>query len=346
MFTSTPPSTSKHAVWKSLVVKYHTPHPRKSIWQFANTVIPFFLLWYLMYLTLEVSYGFTLLLAFPTAGFLIRLFIIQHDCGHGSFFHSRKVNDWVGLWCSLFTWTPYYYWQKGHAIHHAHAGNLQQRGIGDIHTLTVKEYLQRSRWGKLKYRLYRHPLILFLVVPTLLFVVLYRFPTSRAPAMKRVQSSVYWTNLVVGVFVGGMMWLVGWKGFVFVHAPLIILAASAGTWVFFVQHQFEETYWASHERWDCTVAALQGSSYYKLPTILRWFTGNIGFHHIHHLSPRIPNYLLGKCHEENRMLQETTVLTLRTSLKSICLSLWDEDQQRLVSFQQLKQRQAEMHENS
>jgi omega-6 fatty acid desaturase (delta-12 desaturase) len=291
-----------------------------------------------MYLSLDVSYWLTHALSLPTAGFLMRLFIIQHDCGHGSFFNSRKANDLVGLFCSLFTWTPYYYWQKSHAIHHANAGNLEQRGIGDIYTMTVSEYLQQSTWGKFKYRLYRNPLILFVLVPTVLFVVLYRFPTSQTTAMKRVQSSIYWTNLALVLLVGGMIWLIGLKALLLIHTPILIIASSVGAWLFFVQHQFEDTYWANSDAWDYTLAALQGSSYYKLPKILQWFTGNIGFHHIHHLSPKIPNYLLEKCHDENPMLRETVVLTLRSSLKSMALTLWDEEQKKLIGFHQIKQR--------
>lgn len=330
-------SAATQATWKNLVAQYQTSHAWKSIWQVVNTFIPFFVMWYLMYLSIDISYWLTLLLSLPTAGFLMRLFIIQHDCGHGSFFSSRKANDWVGLACSLFTWTPYYYWQKSHAIHHANAGNLEHRGIGDIYTMTVNEYLKQSRWGKLKYRLYRNPVFLFVVIPVLLFVVLYRFPTSQAKAMKRVHSSVYWTNLALGGLVGGMIWLIGLQAFLLIHIPVMIIASSIGTWFFFIQHQFEDAYWASGETWDYTLAALQGSSYYKLPRILQWFSGNIGFHHIHHLSPRIPNYFLEKCHNENPVFQETVVLTLPTSLKSISLSLWDEDRKKLIGFSHLKQ---------
>lgn len=337
--TSTQPATSgQQSVWKNLVAKYQTADTWKSIWQLGNSFIPFFILWYLMFLSLGVGYWLTLILSLPTAGFLVRQFIIQHDCGHGSFFKSRKANDWVGMACSLFTWTPYYYWQKSHAIHHANAGNLEHRGIGDIYTMTVDEYLQQSRWGRLKYRLYRNPFILFVLVPTLLFVLFYRFPSSQAKAMKRVRSSIYWTNLAIALLVGGLIWLIGVKAFLLVHAPVIIIAASAGTWLFFVQHQFEDTYWASDDNWNYTLAALQGSSYYKLPKLLQWFTGNIGFHHIHHLSPRIPNYLLEQCHDENPMFQEIVILTLGSSLKSIRLSLWDEEEKKLIGFRQLKQR--------
>ena len=342
--SSSSPSSlpSEPSVWRNLVTKYQTAHAGKSIWQLCNSIGPFFILWYLMYLSLDLSYWLVLLLALPAAGFQIRIFIIQHDCGHGAFFNSRKANDLVGMACSIFTWTPYFYWQKSHAIHHANASNLEHRGIGDIYTMTVNEYCQKSRWGKFKYRLYRNPLFLFVIVPTLLFAVLYRFPTSHAKAMKRVHSSIYWTNLAIALLVGGLIWLVGIKAFLLVHVPTFVIASSLGTWLFFVQHQFEDTYWANEDNWNYTLAALQGSSYYKLPKILQWFTGNIGFHHIHHLSPRIPNYLLEQCHNENPLFHQTVVLTLRTSMKSVFLSLWDEEQKKLISFSQLKQRQSEM----
>lgn len=340
MQTTTPatPSTSKQLAWKSLVAKYQISDTWKGMWQVCNSFIPFLTLWYLMYLSLDIGYWLTLLLSLPAAGFLVRLFIIQHDCGHGSFFASRKANDWVGVACSLFTLTPYHYWQKSHAIHHANAGNLEHRGIGDIYTMTVSEYLQQSGWGKLRYRVYRHPFFLFVIAPTLLFVLFYRFPTTGAKAMKRVRASIYWTNLAIALLFGGIIWLVGVKAFLLIHLPIIMLASSAGAWLFFFQHQFEDVYWAGDDTWDYTLAALQGSSYYKLPKLLQWFTGNIGFHHIHHLSPRIPNYLLEKCHNENPMFQQIVVLTIRSSLKSIFLSLWDEEEKRLISFQQLKQR--------
>jgi len=338
--SSSPPP---HSTWKHLVAQYQTSHTWRSIWQLCNSLFPFIIMWYLMYLSLGVGYWLTLLLSIPAAGFVVRLFIIQHDCGHGSFFKSRKYNDTVGIACSLFTWTPYYYWQKSHAIHHANAGNLENRGIGDIYTMTVNEYIKESPWGKLKYRLYRNPFILFILFPTILFVGAYRFPSSGSQALKRVQSSIYWTDLGLALLIGSLIWLIGWKEFLLIQAPITIIASSAGAWLFFVQHQFEDTYWASDGSWDFTLAALQGSSYYKLPKVLQWFTGNIGFHHIHHLSPKIPNYLLEKCHEENPLFREAVVLTLRTSLKSIYLNLWDEDQNKLIGIHQLKQRQFELN---
>jgi acyl-lipid omega-6 desaturase (Delta-12 desaturase) len=328
-------SLTNPAVWKNLVAGYQKSQTRKSIWQLSNSFIPFVLIWLFMLYALEYSYWVTLLMAFPASGFSIRLFIIQHDCGHGSFFKSNRANDMCGLFCSIFTFTPYHYWRKKHAIHHKYTGNLKQRGIGDIYTMTVTEYFSLSRWGKLKYRLYRNPLILFIVFPTVLFLIVYRFPSTRDRNLRNYRFGVYMTSLVIGLLIAGLIWLVGLKMFLLVQLPISIITSSTGAWLFFVQHQFEDTYWADDENWDFSKAALHGSSYYRLPKVLQWFTGNIGFHHIHHLSPRIPNYLLEKCQKENPELQDTaTVLTLRSSLKSILLSLWDEKQKKLVSFRQ------------
>lgn len=299
--------------------------------------MPFVLIWILMLYSLDYGWWITFLLAFPAAGFSIRLFIIQHDCGHGSFFKSQRANDLCGLFCSIFTFTPYHYWRKKHAIHHKNAGNLHHRGVGDIYTMTVSEYYRQSRWGKLKYRLYRNPLILFIVFPTVLFIILYRFPSPRDRNLKSYAFSVYTTSLVIGLLIGTLIWLTGVESFLLVQLPISVITSSTGAWLFFVQHQFEDTYWAEEDNWDFTKAALHGSSYYKLPKVLQWFTGNIGFHHIHHLSPRIPNYLLERCQKENPELQNTaSVLTIRKSFKSMLLSLWDENQKKLVSFRQSK----------
>ncbi len=324
------------AAWSTLVAKYQAANPWQSIWQVVNSIIPFGLLWYLMYLSLAYSYWFTLGLALPTAGFLVRIFIIQHDCGHGSFFKSRKANDFLGSVCGVLTFTPYYYWRKSHAIHHASSGSLEDRGTGDIYTMTVQEYLQQSKWGRLKYRLYRHPLLLFVLAPSFLFIVLHRLPFAESKSWRRERASVHWTNLAIAVAVISLSFVIGLKPFLLIQLPIIILAATMGTWMFYIQHQFEDTYYAHGDNWDYTVAALQGSSYYQLPKVLQWFTGNIGFHHIHHLSPRIPNYRLQKCHEENQVFQQVVVLTLWTSLQSIFLSLWDEEQNKLVGFRHLK----------
>ena len=322
--------------WKHIVAKYQNSEYIKSLWQFINSFIPFCLTWVLMYYSLDISYFLTLLLSLFASGFIMRIFIIQHDCGHGSFFKSRKANDYLGMVCSVLTFTPYHYWRKSHAIHHAAVGKLDERGIGDVYTLTVDEYLARNKWGRLRYRLYRNPLILFMVIPPVLFLFLYRFPISKLAVMKSLHTTVYLTNLAIALIAGMIIYFIGIKAFLMVQVPIIIFSLCVGTWFFYVQHQFEDTYWKDEEDWDYTEAALIGSSYYKLPRVLQWFTGNIGFHHIHHLSPRIPNYKLEKCHKENPLFQASTTLTLRTSLKSMILNLWDEKSKRLISFGDLK----------
>lgn len=328
--------------WRNTILKYQSPAIRKSTWQIVNSFIPFIVTWYLMYLSLDINYFITLLLAIPAAGFLVRIFIIQHDCSHGSFFKSNKLNNLTGRFCSLFTFTPYSYWKRSHGIHHANASNLENRGIGDVYTITVKEYLQKSKLGRLKYRLYRSPFFLFLIIPSVLFLLWYRFPTSKNKALKMVESSVYWTDLAIGILVVLMILLVGWKVFLMIQMPITVIATSIGNWLFFIQHQFEDTYWAKENEWDYTAAALQGSSYYKLPKVLQWFTGNIGFHNIHHLNPKIPNYMLEKCYHENSLFHKSITLTLRTSLKSTFLALWDEEKKKLIGFKELKKNRKEI----
>lgn len=324
-------------VWKNIVSQYQKSDVLKSIWQIANSFIPFIVILYLMYLSLDVSYGLTILLALPAAGFVIRLFIIQHDCGHRAFFKSRKANDVTGTLLSILTLIPYLYWKKSHSIHHAGTGNLEQRGVGEIYTMTVDEYLRKSRWGKFKYRMYRNPFILFVAFPYLLFTIVYRFPISRSEDLKPFNKSVYLTDLLLGLLAAGIIWIIGWQAFLMIQIPIYFISSTAGMWIFYVQHQFEDTYWNSGDDWNYAQAAINGSSYFKLPKILQWFTGNIGFHHIHHLSPKIPNYRLEKCYEENPVFQKAAVLTLRTSLRSILLKLWDEKQKKLISFYRFKQ---------
>lgn len=323
-------------VFKEIFSKYQVNDQRKSYFQIFNSFVPFLLIWFLMYLSLDVSYLLTLLIAFPAAGLLVRIFIIQHDCGHGSFLSTKKANNRVGVACSLFTWTPYFYWRKGHGIHHAFAGNLEHRGIGDVYTMTVKEYMSKTPWGRTKYRLYRNPLFLFVIIPSVIFLLWYRFPTSSDKAMKKEEASVYWTDLALVILVGSMIYLVGLSAFLMIQLPLVIISTSLGQWLFYVQHQFEDTYWENKDEWNYASAALQGSSYYKLPAVLQWFTGNIGFHHIHHLNPSIPNYKLALCHKENPELRQVHVLTIKESLNTISLRLWDEDRKKLISFKELK----------
>lgn len=323
--------------WTQLVRPYQKPVVSKSVWQVINSFIPFIVTWYLMVLSLKIHYGLTLLLALPAAGFIVRMFIIQHDCGHGSFFKSRKWNDRVGFACGIFTLVPYYHWRKMHAIHHANAGKLEdERGVGDFYTMTVDEYFDATKWRQFTYRLYRNTFFLIGIAPFLAFVIGYRFPfkMTKERGWKRERNSVYWTNLALFVLVGLVMWAVGWREFLLIQIPITYFATAIGSWFFFVQHQFEDAYWAPEDEWSYEDAALKGSSFYKLPRILQWFSGNIGFHHIHHLSPKIPNYQLEACHQENPLFQDVQVMTLGASFRTLALGLWDEAQQRLISFRE------------
>jgi omega-6 fatty acid desaturase (delta-12 desaturase) len=327
--------------WRQIVAKYQQPDARKSIWQIVNSFGGLFLTWVLMYFSLNVSYWLTLLLAIPAAGFAVRIFIIQHDCGHGSFFKSRKANDSTGIVCSLFTLTPYRFWRKSHAIHHAHHAELEERGIGDVWTLTVDEYLAAPWWTRAAYRVFRNPFFLFGIAPAVNFLILTRFPIGGERGWRNGErESVLYTNLALaGLFAVFIAWI-GVVPVLAVFLPTVVTAAAVGTWLFYVQHQFERTYWEHTPEWDYTLAAMHGSSYYKLPKVLQWFTGNIGFHHIHHLSPRIPNYNLERCHEENPLMQRVVQLTLWASFKTTSLALWDEEKRRLVTFREALQPRA------
>jgi acyl-lipid omega-6 desaturase (Delta-12 desaturase) len=333
-------STPDFSGWRNLVAKYQQPDVRTSVWQVINSFGGYFLSWVVMYLTLDIGYWLTLLLAVPAAGFLVRIFIIQHDCGHASFFKDRRVNDRLGMVCSIFTLVPYKYWRKSHAIHHAHHAELEERGIGDIWTMTVDEYWQASRMKRLIYRAFRNPFFLFSVAPAINFVIIGRFPSGESRDWKHGErASVWWTNLAIIVWMGTLAYFIGLGPFIAIQLPVTIIASSVGTFLFYVQHQFERTYWEHTPQWDYTMAALAGSSYYKLPKVLQWFTGNIGFHHIHHLSPRIPNYKLQEVHEENPLFQRVAQLTLRSSLHTVWLALWDEKNQRLITFREAIQLQ-------
>jgi omega-6 fatty acid desaturase (delta-12 desaturase) len=289
-----------------------------------------------MYLTSGLSYWLTGALALLASGFLVRIFIIFHDCGHGSFFRSRKANDIVGFLTGVLTLAPYYHWRWEHALHHASAGDLDRRGTGDVWTLTVREYLEASRWKRFAYRLARNPLILFVVAPLLLFVVKHRFPSPKAA--RRERNSVYLTNLAALAMAAGLVWLFGLESYLLIQLFILMVSGAAGVWLFYVQHQFEGVYWERAEQWDYCTAALKGSSFYKLPKLLQWFSGNIGFHHIHHLSPRIPNYHLEKCHRAEPLFQAVKPVTFFGSFKSLTFRLWDEQRRKLVSFRAVRSR--------
>lgn len=318
--------------WGETLAKYKHPSQLKSCWQVVNSLLPFCAMWYLMYLSTFWSYGLTLLLAIPTAGFLVRIFIIQHDCGHHSFLRNRYANDVLGNACSILTLTPYHLWKRSHSRHHASSGDLTHRGHGDIGVLTVDEYLGRSWWGRLRYRLYRHPLTMFFVGSSYLFILHHRFTIGIPRGWHRERMSVHATNLGIVAMIGLAWCTIGLPRFFMIHGPLVVLGAAIGSWLFFIQHQFEDAYWQPHQEWDFTRSALEGSSYYRLPRVLQWFTGNIGFHHIHHLDSRIPNYNLEACYVAEPALRQAVTLGIRDSWRCTRLKLWDGHLQRMVSF--------------
>jgi acyl-lipid omega-6 desaturase (Delta-12 desaturase) len=320
------------AKWRTRLAPYIAPDLKRSVSQLVSAAIQFAGAWTLMYVSLAVSYWLTLLLAVPTAFLLIRLFIIQHDCGHGAFFSSPRAAEIVGSILGVLTLTPYHYWKKTHAMHHATTGNLEHRGFGDIKTLTVDEYLALPRWGRWKYRLYRHPVVLFGIGAVLHFFVLHRIPTIVPKTWKRERRSILWTDVGLLAFIVFMGTLVGFRQFVLVQLPVALLSTSIGVWLFYVQHQFEPTYWEHDTNWVYDDAALIGSSYYRLPKVLQWATGNIGLHHIHHLNARIPNYRLQEAMDRHPELRQVATLTMKESLRCVRLVLWDERARKLVPF--------------
>ena len=321
--------------WVSILNDYREPNQRRSTFELAITAGAYVLIWTLMWATLGLGYWLTLLIAVPAAGFLLRLFLIQHDCGHASFFRSRRTNDWIGRVIGPLTLTPYDYWRRNHGIHHASSGNLDHRGIGDVDTLTVREYLALPIWGRLRYRLYRHPFVMFGLGPSYLFLVRHRLPIGLMRKGWQPWVSTMVTNLAIALLVAAMMWLVGVGPFLLVHSPIMLLTASIGVWLFYVQHQFENTLWATPPDWSLHEAALHGSSHYDLPLVLRWFTGNIGVHHVHHLCSRIPFYRLPQVLRDHPELARIGRISLLESLKCARLVLWDENRQRLISFSDL-----------
>lgn len=329
------PETASSRNWLEVAQRYRHPDLARSILEIVVTAVPFAALWGAAYICLSVSYWLSLLFIVPAAVFLVRLFLIQHDCGHGAFFKKRLTNDWVGRALGLLTCTPYDVWKRSHAIHHAHSGNLDHRGIGDINTLTVDEYLSLPWWGRLRYRFYRHPIIMFLVGPAYVFLLQQRLPFGQMGDGWRPWVSAMGTNFGIAALVVLMVWLVGAGDFFMVHAPIVILAATIGVWLFYIQHQFEETYWAEGQEWSQQEAALYGSSFYDLPGALAWLTANIGIHHVHHLYARIPFYRLPQVLRDNPELAEVRRVTLWESFKYVKLKLWDSEQRRLIAFSDL-----------
>ncbi|MCK9858901.1 fatty acid desaturase [Paenibacillus sp. ATY16] len=319
---------------KKDMAPYEKSHARTSILQILNTVLPFVLLWYLAYWALDISYWLTLALSVVAAGFVIRIFILFHDCCHQSLFKSKRLNEIVGTITGILTFHPYHQWKHAHSIHHATSSNLNKRGTGDVWILTVEEYLTSSFWKRLGYRLYRNPFVMFVLGPFYTMLIENRFNRKNAKTKERLNT--YLTNLgLVGLAVL-LCSTIGWQAFLLVQIPIFYLSGAAGIWLFYVQHQFEDSYFEKEEDWDYVKAAVDGSSYYKLPKLLQWLTGNIGFHHVHHLSPRVPNYYLEKAHEKTPALHKVTTITIASSLQAIRFRLWDEANKRFVGFKEIR----------
>jgi omega-6 fatty acid desaturase (delta-12 desaturase) len=330
------PTVETKPNWYRSVGKYAGSNLRKSLWQLLNTFIPYFVLWAAMIHTVQqgFSYWLTLALAVVAAGFMVRIFILFHDCCHGSFFTSRRANTILGYVSGIVTFTPFEDWRYSHNLHHATAGDLDRRGVGAIRTMTKKEYLAAPTRKRLAYRIYRNPFVLFGPGAALLFFFFQRFSSKGAGTKER--NSVLFTNLALLVVITAATLTIGFQTYVLIQLPIIWIGGALGLWLFYVQHQFENVYWARHEFWDPLRVALEGSSYFKLPKILQWFTGNIGLHHIHHVRPNIPNYHLQQCYDGIRAFQVVEPLSIRTSLKSLRLSLYDEEQKKLIGFCSLK----------
>ena len=334
--TSTPPEPRAARDWVRILAQYRDPDTARSTFELAVSILPFLGLWAVAIWLMDHSLLAAVLVSVLNGGFLIRLFGIQHDCGHGSFFNNRRLSDWVGRTLGVLTVTPYDVWRRAHAIHHSHAGDLSQRGIGDITTLTVAEYRSRGWLGRLQYRAYRHPLVMFGLGPGYQFLLMNRVPMGLMKD-KRCWVSAMGTNLALAVLLGLVAWQFGWQALALVFLPSTLTAASIGVWLFYVQHQFEETHWDDGADWQLHEAALHGSSHYDLPPVLRWFTGNIGIHHVHHLYSRIPFYRLPQVLKDHTELVDCSRMTLLDSFRCARLHLWDEQARKLVSFASVRQ---------
>jgi omega-6 fatty acid desaturase (delta-12 desaturase) len=327
-------SSEESQVWRESVAPHERPSLRRSLVDLATSVVPYLALTVLMYASLEVSVWITLALAVPAAGFLLRTFIVFHDCTHGSFMPTKRGNRWVGRFAGLLVFQPFANWGHNHAVHHGTAGDLDRRGTGDVMTLTVEEYESRDWAGRLGYRLFRNPLVMFGVGPIWSLMIGPRIWSSKQRVRQR--NSILLTNVALAIVVGAIVWLVGFQAWLLVQMPVVVLAGTLGVWMFYVQHQFEDAYWESSENWSYSDAALQGSSYLRLPKVMQFFTGNIGLHHVHHLSAKIPNYNLQRAHDEIEIFQEVPVLTIRDGLRSIRLKLIDPASGRLLTWGEVR----------
>jgi len=332
--TSVDRVASERPFWRGALAPYEGPHLGRSLLDVATSVLPYLALFALMVLALDVSYLLTLALAIPAAGFLVRTYIVFHDCTHGSFLPSKRANTWLGTSLGLLLFTTYAAWRHNHAIHHATAGDLDRRGVGDVATKSVAEYQAMTPRGRLGYRLYRNPLVMFGLGPILGMVVQARLvPRTSRPRIKR---AIIATNVALAVAIAALCLLIGWQAYLLVQLPLVLLAGGTGIWLFYVQHQFEDAYWETGEQWSYADAALRGSSHLKLPRVLRFFTGNIGLHHVHHLSARIPNYNLQRAHDDNPIFHSVPTLTFTDGIRAVRLKLYDEERRRMVTFAQAR----------
>lgn len=318
--------------WVKIIAPYRDGDYRHSWWQVANTLVPYIGLWILMVISLQYSYWITLPLIVLSSGFLVRLFIIFHDCGHGSFFNSRGLSAGLGYVLGILTFTPYHRWHHAHLIHHQTVGNLDKRGTGDVWTLTVEEYRALSKSGQFRYRIYRNPWIMFGIGAAGIFLITNRF--TRKTFTRRDKMSVYITNAGIALLFTVLGLTIGWKAYLLIQIPVMYLASVAGVYLFYLQHQFTGTHWYKNEDWDFKTVAIHGSSFYKLPAVLQWFSGNIGFHHVHHLSSKIPNYRLEKCHRENEMFSSIKPVSFLEGFSAVNLKLWDPGAGKLVSFRE------------
>jgi omega-6 fatty acid desaturase (delta-12 desaturase) len=322
--------------WRVALAPYARPRLGRSLVDIATSLVPYLGLLVAMYFLLDVSYLLVLAVSIPAAGFLVRTYILFHDCAHGSFLPWSKANEWLGATCGLLVFTPFQSWRHQHAVHHATSGDLDRRGVGDVPTMTVAEYQALPQGRRIGYRLFRNPVVMFGLGPIWAMILAPRFVSSRE--RPRIRRSVWRTNLALAAVIGLLCWLLGWDSFLLVEMPSALLAGSIGVWLFYVQHQFEDAYWQDSDSWSYDEAALKGSSYLKLPKVLQFFTGNIGLHHVHHLSTRIPNYNLQRAHDDNPVFEQVPTLSIFDGIKSVRLKLWDEERGRLVTFREARNR--------
>jgi acyl-lipid omega-6 desaturase (Delta-12 desaturase) len=320
--------------WVKIIAPYRNGDRLHSWWQVVNTLVPYVLLWVVMVWSLSVSVWITLPLILLSSGFLVRLFIIFHDCGHGSFFASKRLSETLGIILGILAFTPYHRWHQAHLIHHRTVGNLDKRGTGDVWTLTVEEYLALPKRKQLAYRIFRNPLVMFGLGASLMFLLGNRF--TRKTFSRKEKLSVYFTNSGIALLAAVLCLTIGWKAYLLIQIPVMYFASIGGVYLFYLQHQFEGTHWYGEQDWDFKTVALQGSSYYKLPAVLQWFSGNIGFHHIHHLSSKIPNYRLEKCHRENELFKSIKPVPFLKGFRAVSLKLWDTRAGQLIRFRDLK----------